>query len=117
MAGTNMSPGEWSWTATTGDSLTPTDFTITADGSPLTFTTAVAQIRSDRSTASTLVLELSVDIASNVVTVGDGDDLDGITPGVYWWSLEGTNTDYPSGLTVVAGTFEVLDDGTEVVVP
>jgi len=48
------------------------------------------------------------------VTVGDGDDLDDVDPGVYWWDLQVTNASYPSGLTLISGTFQVLDDVSEV---
>ena len=113
MSGTDQSPGEWSWTATRGDSLMATAFTIEQDGSPLVPSAAVAQVRESRSRSATKLLDLTCDIASNTVTVGDGDDLDDLTPGVYWWDLEITATGYASGLTVVGGSFRVLDDVTE----
>lgn len=94
--------------------MIPEEFTLTIDGLALTPTSAVAQVRSGPSRADTLILELTCDLASNVVTVGDGDDLDDVAAGVYWWDLQIINAAYPSGLTLIAGNFEVLDDISEV---
>jgi hypothetical protein len=115
MAGSDLSPANWPIVRTRGDSMLPEEFTLTIDGGALTPVSAIAQVRESHSRSSTLVLELSVDLATNVVTVGDGDDLDAVTPGVYWWDLQVTNAAYPSGLTIIAGTFQVLDDVSEVV--
>ena len=113
-AGSNLTPADWPIVRTRGDSMVPEEFTLTIDGTALTPTSAIAQVRTARSRTSTLVLELSVDLSTNVVTVGDGDDLDDVDPGVYWWDLQVTNTAYPSGLTLISGTFQVLDDVSEV---
>ena len=116
MPGSDQTPGEWPISATQGDSLIPTDFTLTADGSPLVPVTAIAQVRETKSRAATLVLALTCDIAANVVTVGDGDSLTAIEPGTFWCDLQITNTAYPSGLTVVGGNFRVVADVSEVIV-
>ena len=112
-AGSNLTPADWPIVRTRGDSMVPEEFTLTIDGTALTPTSAIAQVRTARSRSATLVIELSVDLSSNVVTVGDGDDLD-VDPGVYWWDLQVTNAAYPSGLTLISGTFHVLDDVSEV---
>jgi len=112
-AGSNLTPADWPIVRTRGDSMIPEEFTLTIDGTALTPTSAIAQVRTARSRSATLVLELSVDLASNVVTVGDGDALDDVDPGVYWWDLQ-VNASYPSGLTLISGTFQVLDDVSEV---
>lgn len=113
-AGSNLTPADWPIVRTRGDSMIPEEFTLTIDGTALTPTSAIAQVRTARSRSATLVLELSVDLSTNVVTVGDGDDLDDVDPGVYWWDLQVTNASYPSGLTLISGTFQVLDDVSEV---
>ena len=115
MSGSDQTPGEWAISATQGDSLIPTDFTLTEDGSPLVPVSAIAQVRVAKSRTSTLVLALTCDLASNVVTVGDGDSLTSIASGTYFWDLQITNTTYPSGLTVVGGTFRVEADVSEVI--
>jgi hypothetical protein len=114
MAGSDLSPANWPIVRTRGDSMVAEEFTLTIDGLALTPTSAIAQVRESHSRSSTLVLDLSCDLAANVVTVGDGDDLDDVTPGVYWWDLQVTNASYPVGLTLIAGTFQVLDDVSEV---
>ena len=114
-SGSDLTPADWPIVRTRGDSMVPEEFTLTIDGSALTPTSAIAQIREGRSRTTTLVLALSVDLSSNVVTVGDGDDLDDVDPGVYWWDLQVTNASYPSGLTLIAGTFQVLNDVSEAV--
>ena len=112
-AGSNLTPADWPIVRTRGDSMVPEEFTLTIDGTALTPTSAIAQVRTARSRSATLVLELSIGLSTNVVTVGDGDDLD-VDPGVYWWDLQVTNASYPSGLTLISGTFQVLDDVSEV---
>ena len=77
-AGSNLTPADWPIVRTRGDSMIPEEFTLTIDGTALTPTSAIAQVRTARSREATLVLELSVDLSSNVVTVGDGDDLDDV---------------------------------------
>ena len=113
MAGSDLSPADWPIVRTRGDSMVPEEFTLTIDGLDLDPASAIAQIRASRSRSSTLILELSTDITGNTVLVGDGDELD-VSPGVFWWDLQITNASYPSGLTLIAGTFQVLDDVSEV---
>ena len=112
----DLTPAYVPWTATVGDSLVPVAFTLLEDGVALTPSSARAQIRAGRASASAVILALTVDLSTNTVTVGDGDDLDDVDPGVYWWSLEIVTAGYPSGLTLASGPFEVLDDGNEVIV-
>lgn len=110
--GSNLTPGAWPIVRVRGDTMIPERFTLTVDGEPLVFTSAVAQVRKGSGRSSTLVMELSVDIVSNVVTVGDGDIVaDDV--GSWYWDLQGTNTDYPSGFTVLGGAFRILDDVSE----
>ena len=116
MAGSDLSPANWPIVRTRGDSMIPEEFTLSIDGGALTPVSAIAQVRASHSRTSTLILELSTDLSTNVVTVGDGDSLD-VAVGVYWWDLQITNAAYPSGLTLVAGTFQVLDDVSEEIVP
>jgi len=78
--------------------------------------TVIAQVRESKSVGSPVVRALTATFVSNVVTVGAGDNLDGINPGIYHWSLQITNATYASGLTPVSGTFRVLSDSTEVIV-
>ena len=114
MAGSDLTPANWPIVRTRGDSMIPEEFTLTIDGIALTPTSAVAQVRAGRSRSDTLILELGCDLSSNTVTVGDGNSLDTIDVGLYWWDLQIINAAYPSGLTLVAGSFRVLDDVSEV---
>ena len=107
MAGTDQRPADWPITATTGDTLMATDFTLSRDGSAWEVDEAIAQVRAARSRTSDEVIELTATVAGAVVTVGP-DSLEGIDPGVFYWDLqvvEGTDV-----LTVVGGTFQVLSD-------
>lgn len=114
MAGSDLTPAAWPIVRTRGDSMVPEEFTLSIDGGALEPVSAVAQVRAGKSRTATLILELTCDVAGAVVTVGDGDDLDSVDPGVYWWDLQMTNAAYPSGLTLIAGTFHVLEDVSEV---
>jgi len=114
MAGSDLTPAAWPIVRTRGDSMVPEEFTLSIDGTALEPVSAVAQVRAGKSRTATLILELTCDIAGAVVTVGDGDDLDSVEPGLYWWDLQVTNAAYPSGLTLISGTFQVLDDVSEV---
>jgi hypothetical protein len=107
MAGTDQRPADWPITATTGDTLIATDFTLERDGTPWEVDEAVAQVRVARSRTSDEVIELTASVSGAVVSVGP-DSLEGIDPGVYYWDaqvIDGTDV-----LTVVGGTFQVLAD-------
>lgn len=115
MVRNDMTPAEVPWTCTRGDTTTEIEFTLERNGSPWNVDSALAQVRERRSRTSTLVLELTASVNGAVVSVGDGDDLAGVDPGVYWWDLE--VVDGTDRLTICGGTFQVLDDVTLEVVP
>lgn len=103
----DLTPAEWNFTRTQGDVMLPTTFgSIAINGSPLLVTSAEAQVRVRRDRTSTLVLDLDPSFAADAVTVGDGVALD-VAPGVYWWDVQ------VNDLTIVAGTFRVLNDVSE----
>lgn len=104
----NLTPAEVPWTCTQGDHTVATAFTLARDGSPWTVDSALAQVRASRSRTATLVLTLTTSVAGAVVTVGDGDSLAAIDPGVYYWDLQ--VTDDSDILTLCGGTFQVLAD-------
>ena len=107
--GTDQRPADWPITATTGDTLLATDFTLSRDGSAWEVDEAVAQVRVARSRASDEVLELTASVSGAVVSVGP-DSLEGIDPAVYYWDLQ--VVDGTDVLTIVGGTFQVLADVT-----
>lgn len=111
--GSNQSPARWPISATRGDALIVTDFTLDRDGVAWSVDSARAQVRTGPSRTAEVVLELTTTVAGAVVSVG-GDVLD-VAPGTWFWDLE--VTDAGDALTVVAGTFEVLDDVTDEVTP
>lgn len=111
----DLSPADVPWTVSRGDTTLKLDFTLARDGSPWTVDEALAQVRARRSRTSTLILELTTSVAGAVVSVGDGDDLSTVAPGVYHWDLQ--VTDGAEVLTVAGGSFQVLDDVSEEVVP
>jgi hypothetical protein len=108
MARSNLAPADFPWTCTQGDHTVAIDFTLARDGSPWEVDSALAQVREDKSRSSTLVLTLTTSIAGAVVTVGDGDSLASVSPGIYHWDLQ--VTDNSDVLTICGGTFEVLND-------
>lgn len=108
MASSNLAPANFPWTCTRGDHTVAVDFTLARDGSPWAVDAALAQVREGKSRSSTLVLTLTTSIAGAVVTVGDGDSLAAVSPGLYYWDLQ--VTDNSDVLTLCGGTFEVLED-------
>jgi len=48
-AGSNLTPADWPIVRTRGDSMVPEEFTLTIDGTALTPTSAIAQVRTARS--------------------------------------------------------------------
>lgn len=110
MAGTDLLPADWPWSQTRGDTTVATAFTLERDDVAWNVDEAVAQVRERRARSSELVMELTTEIVGNVVTVGDGDSLEGVDPGTYYWDLQ--VTDGGEVLTVVGGRFFVADDVT-----
>jgi hypothetical protein len=111
----DMTPAEVPWTCTRGDTTTEIEFTLERNGVAWNVDSAVAQVRQRRNRTSTLVLALTTSVAGAVVSVGDGDSLAAVDPGVYYWDLE--VVDGTDRLTICGGTFQVLDDVTLEVVP
>jgi len=103
----DLTPGGWDFTRVRGDLMRPTTFTVVLDAAPA-ITAPVAQVRVRKDSGSTLVLDLDATVVGNNIVVGDGVALN-VDPGTYWWDLQ------VSDLTVVAGTFRVLNDVSEVV--
>lgn len=108
MASSNLTPADFPWTCSRGDHTVAVGFTLARDESPWAVDSALAQVRESKSHTSTLVLTLTTSIAGAVVTVGDGDSLASVDPGVYYWDLQ--VTDDSDVLTVCGGTFQVLED-------
>ena len=108
MASSRLKPADFPWECTRGDHTVAVGFTLARDGVPWGVDSALAQVRESRSRESALVLTLSTSVAGAVVTVGDGDSLAAVDPGVYYWDLQ--VTDDGDVLTIVGGTFQVLDD-------
>ena len=108
MAGVDddLTPGEWNFTRTRGDVMRGTSFAIVIDGTPAT-TAPLAQVKASKSNTAAVVLDLDATVSGNNIVVGADVDLD-VDPGVYYWDLE------VDDLTVVAGTFQILDDVSEV---
>jgi hypothetical protein len=108
MASSNLSPADFPWTCTRGDDTVAVNFTLARDGSPWTVDSALAQVRAERLRTSTLIFTLTTSVSGAVVTVGNGDSLAAVASGVYYWDLQ--VTDNSDVLTLVSGTFEVLED-------
>jgi hypothetical protein len=102
----DLTPGRWNFTRTRGDIMRATSFAVVIDGSPAV-TDPIAQVRVARSRTSQLVLDLEATVDGANIVVGEDIALD-VDPGVYWWDLA------VDDLTVVGGTFQVLDDVSEV---
>jgi hypothetical protein len=101
----DLTPGRWNFTRTRGDRMRGTSFAVVIDGSP-TVADPIAQVRVARSRTSELKLDLEATVDGANIVVGDDIDLD-VPAGVYWWDLQ------VDSLTVVGGTFQVLDDVSE----
>lgn len=101
----DLTPGRWNFTRTRGDVMRPTAFAVVIDDVPAT-TEPLAQVRVSRSRTSELVLDLDATVDGANIVVGDEVLLD-VDPGLYWWDLQ------VDDLTVVGGTFQVLDDVSE----
>lgn len=110
----DLTPPAWNMTRTANDSMVPVTFgDIVIDGAPAVITDAVAQVRVAKSSTSTLVLDLEATHTADSVTVGDNVTLDDIAAGVYHWDCQVVTDDYPYGVTIVGGTFRVLNDVSE----
>lgn len=109
MAGSNQQPAKWPISVTRGDTLIVTDFQLERDGVAWEVDSAIAQVRTGRSRTSPVVIELTATVAGSVVSLG-GDVID-VDPGVFFFDLEVTVSD--DRLTIIADTFQVLDDVSE----
>ena len=115
MAQSNLTPAEFPWTVTRGDHTVAVEFALARDGSAWSVDTVLAQVRESRSRTSDLVLDLDASVSGSTVTVGDGVSLASVAPGLFYWDLQ--VTDGGEILTVVGGTFRVLDDVSHPVTP
>lgn len=112
---TKMSPSDWPITVSAGDGLVPTEFSVTERNErDIQVQQASAQVRRERSRDASEVMELTVDVTDNVVTIGAWEEIP-YDPGDWWWDLQvsGTLDDAPFGpLTIVGGVFSILTDVT-----
>lgn len=108
----DFTPAEVRVTVTQGDVLREITLTCTLeDGSPWNLSSVKnAAVRRRRSRASASVLSIPASVAANVVTLGP------VTipadPGVWWWDCEVSDAD--GALTIVAGSFRILEDISDV---
>lgn len=114
MAASNLTPQDFPWTVSRGDTTVAVEFTLERDGAAWSPDSALAQVRESKSHTSTLVLDLDATIGGSTLTIGDAVEVD-VDPGVYYWDchiVDGAET-----VTVLAGTFQVLPDVSEPVTP
>ena len=83
-----------------------TSFALVIDDPPAT-AAPLAQVKASKSNTAAVVLDLDATVSGNNIVVGEDVDLD-VDPGVYYWDLE------VDDLTVIGGTFQILDDVSEV---
>lgn len=108
----DFTPADVRVTVTQGDVLREITLTCTLeDGSPWNLSgVRDAQVRRRRARSSEVVLTVPATVAGNVVTLGPvAIPAD---PGVWWWDCEVADTD--GALTIVAGSFRILEDITDV---
>lgn len=108
----DLTPGEYDFVRTRGDTMGEVTLTCTLNGSPMEVTSAVAQVKASRSHTAPVVLDLDATADGGADVVIGGVEVD-IDPGLYVWDLEVTTAEFPSGLTLLAGSFRVRPDVSE----
>lgn len=104
----DLSPADYPMIRSQGDTVWEESVALVKDGVAWEPTSALAQVREERSRASTLVVDLSASLDGSTLTFGDGVSLDDVDPGTYWWDVQVTDAD--GTLTIMGGTFTVLAD-------